>query len=80
MPNGSPGSGLNTIELASTSVREAFVLWQIFAMLMALFFVVLGLMILRRWVKRRHRKPTQTSRAMPDPWRESAERIDTSDQ
>ncbi len=80
MWNGSTGLGLIVAEPASRSVREAFVLWQVFAMLMALFFIVLGLMILRRWFKRRDRKPNRESRAMPDPWRESADRIDPGDQ
>lgn len=66
-------------EPASTGrIGEAIILFQLFFIMMAIFVIFIFIMVLRRFIKRRTaEKPPPPKVDLPDPWRASADRIDS---
>ena len=60
---------------AGSQVKQAFVLFEAFAVLMGVFVLVITIMVIRRWIRRRHKDLERTPTNMPDPWKEAGKRI-----
>lgn len=59
-------------------VKKAFVLFEVFMVLMAVFVLLLTFMVMRRWFHRQshqHRLRNRKESKLADPWKEAANRI-----
>lgn len=62
---------------APARLWEAMALFELFSAIIGLFLIILGLMVLRRFLTRQSSSKTHESGPLVDPWQESARRMDT---
>ena len=60
-------------------VTVAWLLFTALLVLLSIFVLGITLLMLRRWIRRRHSRLTRDKTTLPDPWQESAKRIEPYD-